>query len=442
MIYRHFWRSIPYLMILVLGLILIMSLFSKFDTHPDEIWHYQTAKYYFSHWFPPKLDNPEITDSFSNYGFSYHEFFDIVYLLAGKFASIISPIIHNQFQALRLFNIFLYITLIIYLFLKKENVLIFSFLLITPQIWYIFSYFNADAFPLFLSIIILAQLLNNNSFFNKFLYREKSFIWGGIVFSLLLGLLFLSKANYYIFIIYLIFYFCWLSINKKYNLKILKKIIIIIGIAFFIFLGRYIYDISTNGPNKFEKTINYAEKIADPDLKPNVLYLSNYFPLLTLNNVFSYFGSFSAWFITSFQSFVGVYGYLSFFSNDIYYLIFFYLILLFFIYIISQSKSCLTDKILTFLRINIKNRLDNQGLIFFTSLFILATIFISLLNSILISYQPQGKYLIPSLIIIIPLIYFNQKSLNKNIMAFFILILFLLSVYSFIFTGLVNLLSK
>ena len=42
-------------------------------------------------------------------------------------------------------------------------------MLLAPQIWYIFSYFNGDAFPLFLATLIGYQTAVPDSLFNRYL---------------------------------------------------------------------------------------------------------------------------------------------------------------------------------------------------------------------------------------------------------------------------------
>ncbi len=45
----------------------------------------------------------------------------------------------------------------------------FLFIVISPQVWYVFSYFNNDAFPLFIAMILAMQVVDPESSLNRYL---------------------------------------------------------------------------------------------------------------------------------------------------------------------------------------------------------------------------------------------------------------------------------
>jgi uncharacterized membrane protein len=75
-------------------------------------------------------------------------------------------------------------------------------LLLAPQIWYIFSYFNGDAFPLFLATLIGYQTAVPDSLFNRYLDAPGLVrrVPGLLFVAVLIALLALSKKNYYAFL--------------------------------------------------------------------------------------------------------------------------------------------------------------------------------------------------------------------------------------------------
>jgi hypothetical protein len=170
---------------------------------PDEHGHRGSAHYYVDHWLPPRVGDPATLPSYSlDYGFSYINDPDMVYFLAGKFAALLSPVVPNLDLGFRLFNAFLLVVLAALCFLHSRAWPVFVPLCVSPQIWYIFSYFNGDALPLFLSVIVAQQVVDPESRFNRFLDTPglRGPWCGPLLLGLLLALLLLSKKNYYSFI--------------------------------------------------------------------------------------------------------------------------------------------------------------------------------------------------------------------------------------------------
>src|SRR5262249_16704993 len=159
--------------------------------------HRAAARYYIDHWLPPKAGDPATLDTYSNYGLSYLNETDFPYLFAGKFAALLAPVVSNDL-AFRLFDVVLLAILPPFCRMGPAAFLIFSPLLLSPQIWYIFSYFNGDAFALFLAVLIAYQVAAPGSQFNANLDSPglRRNISGAVVLGLLIGLLALSKKNY------------------------------------------------------------------------------------------------------------------------------------------------------------------------------------------------------------------------------------------------------
>jgi hypothetical protein len=173
---------------------------------PDEYLHRAAAHYYLDHWLPPKVGDPATVDSYSReYGLSYVNDTDFVYLFAGKFAALIASVVPNHDLGFRLFNVLLLAIVAALCGMRPAAFLIFSPLLLSPQIWYIFSYFNGDAFALFLAVLIAYQIAEPGSLFNRQLDSPGTLrnFSGAIALGLLVGLLALSKRNYFTFLAFI-----------------------------------------------------------------------------------------------------------------------------------------------------------------------------------------------------------------------------------------------
>jgi hypothetical protein len=189
---------VPSLLLGGLFLVAAMALASTtaHPMHPDEHDHVTAARYYLSHWLPPALDAPEIADSYTIWGTTYLSELDVVYLFAAKATEFWPGFGLNETTALRLFNVMLFGVLFVVAWLRRSVWGGAAVLLLTPQVWYIFSYFNADAFPLFLSFIVAMLFAAPDSPVSRFVEGERASRLALGVFVLALGLLFISKRNY------------------------------------------------------------------------------------------------------------------------------------------------------------------------------------------------------------------------------------------------------
>ena len=142
-------------LLVAVALIMTMVLYSPFNRHPDEQLHYASAQYYFNHWLPPAVDDPLLQKVYRQtpWGVSYLNTLDVCYLGAAKFAVLTSFLGIKSYSGLRLFQASLLLLLLV-LGLLYPNRPSMALLLLTPQVWYVFSYMNGDAFPFFLSMAL------------------------------------------------------------------------------------------------------------------------------------------------------------------------------------------------------------------------------------------------------------------------------------------------
>lgn len=166
------------------------------SVHPDEYSHVRAAQYYLDHWKPPAVDLPEIVESYSAYGASYLNELDVVYLIAAKSTQFWAGFGLDEIKALRLFNVMLFGVLLLTALLHREAWAGVAVMLLTPQLWYTFAYFNADAFPLFLSLLIAILFGARNSPVSRYIDGKQATRLALLVFILAVGLLLVSKRNY------------------------------------------------------------------------------------------------------------------------------------------------------------------------------------------------------------------------------------------------------
>lgn len=419
---------VPLLMMFITALIIVMAGLSKNNRHPDEYVHVNAAVYYENHWRPPEICAPGTEKTYSAYGFSRLNSHEIIYFIAGKFSSIFRVLSIGKYDRLRLFNLFLFIVLLVMNFRVAEFRLIALPLLISPQIWYVFSYFNSDAFSIFILFIVSYQILIEKSMLRRCLrceYDWKGIIVTCILIGLLLAILLLLKKNYYIFILYLgIFYiiahFTGTHVLNKITVKYIA-VIVIVGLSLFSF--RHASSIYINGFNKKEKIIACREKLADYEYKPSTLkekqapHLNLRSRGVTIKEMFVKMKYHERLFKTAF----GTYGYTSVYASNSYYrfiktasVLFF-----FFIGISILIRGDMAGKLML-------------GNVIFCSLVLMAG---SLWASWTIDFQGQGRYLLPITAMLGMLLYRSRDCFNKRILNGFIITLFCTSVYSFIFIG-------
>jgi len=209
-------------LIIATALAASMAFSSAFDAHPDEIDHARAADYYRTNWLPPKFGDPAAVPSYSKYGVSYLHDRDVVYLLAGKWSTIIAPLVGDIHLAYRLFNLALLATIVIAFVRVPEARPLIVPLALSAQVWYVFSYFNGDAFALAVALFCAYQISARASAFNAAPDASARLRWlkGVIALGFGFGLLLLVKRNYYVFIAFLLAYVVLREIGLRASLAV------------------------------------------------------------------------------------------------------------------------------------------------------------------------------------------------------------------------------
>jgi len=419
----------PYLLVFILALIFSTSSISKL-LHLDEVVHVHAGVYYEDHWLPPEICAPETKHTYSDAGVSRLDNFEVAYFFAGKFSKLLTVLDIDEFPRFRLFNVFLFSILLLLSIKHIEYRILTVPLLISPQIWYLFTYFNSDAFSLFIIIVISYQVIAENSMTNLYLtsYEEdKNKIIRPLLVGLLFSFLLLIKLNYYVFIVFLFLVFILKLGMKEYQYpkKVIQRVGVIILISTAVFGVRWGIDISRNGINRNEKRMECRIKLAKPFLNPKTPLEKRYpFQRLkdrnfTINQLFEKYN----WGWKTFLNSFGVYFILP--RADLGYYRFIMVVMLFFTIYLSTS-------------ILIRFNIDQILLLIIVGFCSLLLIALSLWNSWTASFQAQGRYLFPIFIMTAHLLHESLSILNKKIINFIILMMFCLSVYSYLYIGMLQ----
>jgi hypothetical protein len=375
---------------------------------------------------------PDTLDSYSKYGLSYLIDVDCTYLLAAKFSNLLNSLGVDRSLSLRLFNVFLLFILVVLAFGNGKHGQLFAVLLLTPQVWYVFSYFNNDALALFLSMLLGYQFAVKDSWLNQYVMHAAGggyFLRGGFISAFLIGLLSISKTNYAPFIAFLLLLAVWniYKIPAARRKAPMLKYAWVLGLGFCIFSVQHGYDLAVNGMNKDEKVLNLAERLAAEEFKPSKAATpSSFYGLRLREKGFSYWNLFTRhqWHVTTFKSFFGVYGWMTIFAGKLYYLGVFILSSLFALFILWISLT--------------RARGPDRLPVITTVLLMISVILLSTIYSWIIDLQAQGRYLFPMLGMIAVLLYRSSTQKDAVILHLFTLTFFLVSIYSFIFVGLVR----
>ncbi|WP_243360460.1 DUF2142 domain-containing protein [Fundidesulfovibrio terrae] len=255
-----------------LAVVAAMALVSAYRAHPDEKDHVGAGQYYMEYWDPPKIGDERAAGAYSNYGVSYLNQLDAVYFFAGKFARAVKPLAGSDYLSLRLFNVSLFALLAVLSWCLPGRARVgFLPLFISPQVWYVFSYFNGDALPLALTFIaawFLARLLEDGPGLGP--KRSQAGRLAGL--GLTLGLLAISKQNYYVF---LAFFLClWVVIawpGRVASPVTLRQAGLALALAAAVFGLRYGANVWIERQQPPDAAAKVAEQVAPQEFKPSTL---------------------------------------------------------------------------------------------------------------------------------------------------------------------------
>ncbi len=430
-LFRNFFQDtafIPLMGAFSLALILVMAGISGFNTHPDESVHVAAGKYYMDHNLPPRIGDPAIEHTYSQYGVSRLHSGEMIYLLTGWFERVLRPFHLPPFESMRLFNVLLFMVLVLYAFNKVDFRFFLFPMLLSPQIWYVFSYYNSDAFSTFVCLIGAYQLAGKNSAFTAMIRgNHGKYSWPAVgLLGTLFGLLLLQKQNFYFLYVFFFFYFLW-KLRLEGNVwsrPTIHRFVVIVLIGITIFGSFRIVDSWVNDFNKkemlFEARQKYASKLYNPDtpLEKRHAYLQ----MKERGKKLKHMLLIDRWGENSFRTAFGVYGYTQYSGSFSYY----------------EYVQATAALLLLTLIVSVIIRGKGEGLLLMTiclgyGFFLIAGL---IYHAWTVDYQAQGRYLLPLVPMFAVLIYHCRQIMIKPIFYSLFFFLFLLSTYNFVFVGL------
>lgn len=402
---------------------------SPFWLNPDEYDVKAAVNYYFTHFMPPDIRSDVINDSFPVYGTSRHFEWNLFYFYAAKLGQFfVDPTVRMRLFSLLIFTVMAGITL---KNIRKHYALLFV-LLLTPQVWYIFSYATSDALDFFAGFLSLYEILEENSMLNRLLrepYHRRHILYYGLLSVLFIHLLW-AKASFYpiLVFLFLILLIRLLHQEKKERGALLRKYLILVGLTLGIFVIRYmITDYPYYGFDKLRVVIEVTERRADFGYKPSTppieqAYSMSFFGKgITLGELLTKYEFHK----NLFRTFAGFFGSYAFGEGDWYYILMggLYLILL----------GWLTWR---FIQMKDKQKWQEYGAAAFCCFLQYALI---VFNSWFIDFQPQGRYLLPILFFISYLISRINRSKEDKVLRGLLVCTCLLSLFAFWHVGIPNL---
>jgi hypothetical protein len=364
-----------------------MAVQSRFNVHPDERDHVNAGRYFIEYWDFPAMDDARLAGTYSNYGVTYLQQLDVVYFFAGKFARLVQ-LLHPvpDYLALRFFDIALYVLLMLLFFrLPGEKKIAFLPLFISPQIWYIFSYFNGDAFPLFLSFLLVYLMAKTGPPLDRFRPSlGDADMRRLLAMGLVLGGICISKQNYYVLTGFVAAYFgvCGLAAGRLKAAG--RDAAVVLCLAALVFGGRSLHNRYVNRTVRADAPNSNAENYADKEFKPSAQEAGTQFWGLGMREQgLSYPQLFTIWdwHIWSFRTAFGVYDYMKIYAPYIYY----------------RYMGYLLWPLLAVLALAVGYRGGRGGMLAVMTFFCFAalTVFQSTWHSWLHDFQAQGRYLFP-----------------------------------------------
>ncbi len=416
----------PAFSLAVLSLMVVMATVSSPEQHPDEGVHIQAAQYYLNHWLPPAVGDKEILNSYSAYGVSRLHSGEIAYLFAGKFASLLTPFHVPSYLAFRFFNICLFASLVIFSIRNQHMRILQVPLLLSPQIWYIFSYFNSEAFAVVIMLVAAYQVVVPGSIWNRILEEEKVSPYILSCLGLLAGLLLLIKVNFYFFVLFIGCYLLWRFLFKEVrpSRSVITRLaaIGVIGVALFGTVrgvDNYINDF-----HKKDKILEARELYADPLFKPSTPLNKKFLNLQMKDRGVSLGDMLSRkyWGEKIFRSSVGEYGYMTVAASLGHYDLVRYssLLLIGLCLFFVMAKGGAAERVLTMSAFGCTLLLAGA----------------SLYHCWAIDFQAQGRYFLPVVGILSICFYRFRDHLRNLPCGILYLFVFGLSLYSFVFVGL------
>jgi len=401
---------------------------SPFWLNPDEYEVRAAVRYYRTHWLPPDLRSDSIADAFAVYGTSRHSEFNTFYFWVGK----IGQFFKDAALQSRWLNMGLFAAMaaVVVKYCKKYFALLFV-LLLTPQLWFIYSYTTSDALDFFWGFLAVFQLMKEDSTLNRLLEGSisKKEIPSYVLLSFLFVNMFWGKISFYpiLLFVFLILLIRLLEKQGEERKVLFRKYLILAGLTFAIFAIRYmITDFRYYGFDKYGVYNEVMELRATYEYKPSTppqeqagsIYLYNKGVPLNL-----FFGE-MRFNQDLFNTFAGFFGNYNFGMAGWYYFAMAGLYIALF--------GCLIYEL-------IKMKSKRKWLEFAAVIGCIASQYLLVfINGYFVDFQPQGRYMLPALLYVAYLVYTCKESKNNKVIRLILCGTCILSLYAYLTVGAVN----
>jgi len=459
-LFRHRYLLFCVALVCIAGTLSAMIAFrTKFNSHPDEIYHLDAFCYFENHWWYPDIGASGLR--YGPFGDARVQNPEIAYWLYGRIGAVIKPFANRIAYELnqqikrpafykkgfrtyfpfiasgdycrtipyiyRLQNTFLFLFTLSTLFwvgLRHKWAFVFGIaLLCIPQLIYVYSYANTDAWGISFSIFLIIFVLIEPRPFSSW---KKT-----ILLSLLVGAVFLSKQSYWLSIVlpgFLIGYrlFQPIHLEKGINDRISVRwmnVVVFGGLLLIIIAPMYIiFPLSQNiNPlHGIGQLARFDPTKASIDYQLDHPGVEGYY-LKARGVSFIKILIDPIWLKTSLKSFYGYFGYMKTSSPGFAYWI---------------ASILLLVNVLITIFIGAKHWTSLPGLsrlaLIMSPLIIIMSIGLSVYYSWAVDYQPQGRYIFSALTVL-PFLFAGTMEVEgkwvRFIRVFSAIILFGLSIY-------------
>lgn len=415
------WSALLYTCLILAATLYVfrIAVTTPFDVHPDEVNHADAYCYYESHWWPPPLNADGLR--YSPYGMSRLHEEEVVYVIFGKVALLLRPLVepffHTElapavsvpstparlflpritapsfcfvaYHTYRLLNVALLAVMLAMLFgvalwgkglLRRWSANLGLLILAIPQAVYLYGYANSDGWGLAISCLLL---LTSLSYDDSVRWRWRDVLWLG----LLTGLVLLSKRTFWLVLplAYLIMAIKGINFWRADRAGLIKRLLLVGALALVLIAPmKIVYPLSQGDYRA--GILAMREQRARADIRPSSSTYPGY-QLAPKGYPFHTVWADSTWWRDSFMSAYAVFGYWSHAAPLWVYSSAGLLLLL--------GAGC---TVIDFTRRRAAYSLLARVALLAAPFLIAAILISSLLYSWLFDFQPQGRYLLPAIL--------------------------------------------
>lgn len=414
---------LPGLLGLAMLLVFLMAYKSPLYAHPDENVSRMAIDYYMGRWLPTSFDSNWVSGTFSAMGHARLTEPTGYYFFAGKLGWLISFLTDSPVYY-RMLNVLLFVVLCMFAISKRRtHPWLMLCVAVNPQLWYIASYATSDMWDYFWGFFIIWEIGYEKSLLNAWLNGEKKKAWKGLLLSgFLFANLFLGKKNYWIILMFTFFAFLIRLFFEKAQPKINLFVrymgsLFTTGVFLVIVAGIRRLGIWFYASRDIHEGINALDPVFASAEGTLVNMRGQGYTLKEMLD--------RGFFSELWRSFTGDYGWLEYWGSSLYHWLFGLVLLLCVGILLYTLRGCGRQRLL-----------ESILVVALWGGMVLLVIYQCWTGD----YEPQGRYLLPCLLLWGYLCRMaGERPWKKAGWAACLLGLNLLSVYSFLFVGMENL---